>query len=213
MVITLNAKKYKIKDVIIPYKKINYFMIGLIILGIICGTIFFIIINNDEKQEVIKQINNFFKSIDTNTINNGLAFKNSLYSNLIILIIIWILGMSVIGLFINIFLVYLKSFIIGFSISSIIATYGIKGIPASIIYIFPHQIINLLAISIMGIYSILFSIYIIKLIIKKNNKNNRSMIKKYMLIFIITIIMIFIASLLEAYFLPALMKLIIKLYI
>ena len=210
MVIIVNVKKNKIKDVVLPYKKINYFILGLIILGIISGTIFFIIINNDEKTAVIKQINNFFKDIDTNTINNGLAFKNAFYSNTLLVVIIWILGMSVIGMFINIFLVYLKSFIIGFSISSIIGTYGIKGIPASIIYVFPHQIINILAISIMGIYSIIFSIYIIKLIIKKNNNNNRNMIKKYMLIFIITIIMILISSLLEAYFLPAIMKLIVK---
>ena len=212
VVIQVNVKKYRIKDIVLPYKKINYFVLGLIIFGIISGAIFYTIVSHEEKLAIIKQINNFITSISKNNLDTGLAFKNSLFSNGILVVLIWILGMSVIGMLVNIFIVYLKSFIAGFSIASIIGAYGIKGIPASFIYVFPGQIIDIIAISIMGIYSVIFSLYIIKLIIYKNN-TNRNMLKKYMTIFILSLLLVLLAALFEAYFLPALMKLIISLYI
>ena len=209
----MNVKINKVRDLVFPYKKINYFMIGIIILGIISGAIFFTIINNSDKDLVFKQISSFINSINTGTIDNGLALKNSIFSNGILVIIIWILGMSVIGMFINIFLVYVKSFILGFSISSIIGLYGFKGILLSFIYTFLGQVFDLIAIFIIGIYSVIFSIYIIKLIVQKKGNNNRTMIKRYIIMFIISLVLIVFAGILESYFLPAFMKLIIRLYV
>ena len=116
----MNKKKTKLSDIILPNKKINYFVVTVLILGIISGSIFLITLNNTDKSGAILQIQTFFKNIDSNVINNGQALKNSLIINYIFVLVIWGLGLSIIGIVFNIFLTYIKGFVVGFSISSII---------------------------------------------------------------------------------------------
>ena len=205
--------KIKLSDLILPNKKINFFIITIMILGIISGSIFLMISNEIDKTSVITQIENFFTNISTNSIDNGLAFKNSLIINYLFVGVIWILGLSMIGVIINIFLTYIKGFLVGFSISSIFLTYKSKGILAVLLYTFPIQIINIFVVILLSIYSIMFSKNLLEIITSKKITNNRLMLKKYIVILMICIILSFIASLLEVYVFPNLLKLVVKYYI
>lgn len=207
----MKNKKTKILDIILPSKKTNYFIVTILVLGIISGSIFLIMISDADKTSTINQIKTFFDNIGTNSINNGLALKNSLIINYIFVLVIWILGFSLIGIILNIFLVYIKGFILGFSISSIVAAYRYKAIPATILYIFPAQIINVIIICILEIYSIMFTKNLLAIIINKKNRP-KLMLKKYSIILLIAVITSFISSLSEVYIFPNLLKLIISLY-
>lgn len=203
-----------ILKIIIPQKKISTFTIFILILGIISGSIFIVIINKTDKDFVIKQITNFINNINTNNINNFNAFKNALIQNTIIIFLIWILGMSIIGIIINIFLVYFKGFISGFTISSFFLVYKYKGLLLGVIYIVPTIIINLLLILLVGAYSIEFTIYLWKIIFLKNKTiNTTKILKKYFIILLISIIVTIITSLTEGYLVPSLIKLCIKIFI
>ena len=137
----MNKKKTKLSNIILPSKKINYFVITILLFGVISGSIFLIVLNDTDKSNAILQIETFISNIDGNKIDNGLALKNSLIINYIFVGLIWGLGLSIIGVIFNIFLTYIKGFITGFSISSIFLTYKYKGILMGLLYIFPHQII------------------------------------------------------------------------
>lgn len=182
------------------------------LLGVISGSIFLMMSSALDKASVVTQIETFFKNISTNSINNGLALRNSLIINYLFVGAIWILGLSMIGIIINIFLTYIKGFLVGFSISSIFLTYKSKGILACILYTFPTQIVNIIVIVILSIYSIMFSKNLLEIINSKKN-NKKLMLKKYLVILIICIILSFISSLLEVYLFPNLLKLVIKYYI
>lgn len=206
-------KYSNIYNLILPNKIINLFVYSLIIVGIISGSIFLIISNETDKNSVIEQISNFFLNINTNNINNVQALKNSLIINYAFVLIIFSLGFSIIGVIVNIFLTYLKGFLVGFSISSIFLTYNYKGIVAAIIYTIPSQLLNIIVISILSIYSIMFSKHLITTITSKKPTNSRRMLKKYTIIFGASIIITLISSLLEVYLFPYLLKLIISIYI
>lgn len=208
------AKKNKtnLKDLILPNKKINLFIITILILGIISGSVFLCASNETDKASVITQIETFMKNIDSNSINNGLALKNSLIINYLFVGIIWILGLSMIGVIVNIFLTYIKGFLVGFSISSIFLTYGSKGVLACLLYTFPTQIINIIVVAVLSIYSIMFAKNLLQIIIDKKD-NKRLMIKKYFVILIMCIILSFISSLLEVYVFPNILKLVVKYYL
>lgn len=208
----MNKKKTKLSNIILPSKKINYFVITILLFGIISGSIFLIVLNDTDKSNAILQIETFISNIDGNKIDNGLALKNSLIINYIFVGLIWGLGLSIIGVIFNIFLTYIKGFIIGFSISSIFLTYKYKGILMGLLYIFPHQIINIIVVCILTIYSIMFSHNLLTIIVSKNVKKNRSMLKKYVIILIFSVIASFISSILEIYMFPNLLKVIISLY-
>lgn len=209
----MNKKKTKLSNIILPSKKINYFVITVLIFGIISGSIFLIALNETDKNSAILQIETFINNINNNKINNGLALKNSLIINYIFVGLIWGLGLSIIGIIFNIFLTYIKGFIIGFSISSIFLTYKYKGILMSLLYIFPHQIINIIVVCTLTIYSIMFAKNLLGIIVTKKVKKNENMLKKYTIILIFSIIASFISSLLETYLFPNILKVIISLYI
>ncbi len=201
-------------SIVLPNKKINLFVIFIILLGIISGTIFLIILNSSDKELVSSKITSFMSNINTNKINNIDALKNAFIENSLYIILIWLLGASIIGIVFNIFLTYLKGFIVGFTISSFIAVYGYKGIISSFIYVFPTTIINFLMIIIISVYSFTFSIMLFKSIFNKaNNIILKSYIKKYLLILLISFSIITVSSLSEAFLLPSMMKLVIKLFI
>lgn len=197
-----------------PDKKVNTFIMFIIILGIISGSLFLVVLKDTDHNLVIEKINTFFTNINTNNINNIEAFKNAFIENIIFVILIWILGMSIIGIIINIFIIYLKGFIIGFSLSSFFLVYKYKGLLAALIYVFPTSIINILVCLLLGVYSVLFTINLWKIIfLKEKNYNMKKFIKKYFLLLILCIILILISSLTEGFLVPSLLKLVIKLFI
>lgn len=210
----MNKKLNSGLALILPNKKVNLFVIFIVILGIISGSLFLMVLNENDKSEVINEISTFMTNINTNNINNLNSFKNSLIEGMILIILSWILGMSIIGVIFNIFFIYMKSFIIGFSISSFILVYKYKGILSSLIYVIPSQLINILIILILGVYTLLFSKYLFKMIfLKDKTVNLGKFFKKYVLVFGICIILCVISSLCEAYLLPSLLKVMIKLFI
>jgi stage II sporulation protein M len=210
----MNKKLNSGLALILPNKKVNLFVIFIVVLGIISGSLFLMVLNENDKSEVINEISTFMANINTNNINNLNSFKNSLIEGMILIILSWILGMSIIGVIFNIFFIYMKSFTIGFSISSFILVYKYKGILSSLIYVIPSQLINILIILILGVYTLLFSKYLFKMIfIKDKTVNLGKFFKKYVLVFGICIILCLVSSLCEAYLLPSLLKVIIKLFI
>lgn len=210
----MNKKLNSGLALILPNKKVNLFVIFIVILGIISGSLFLMVLNDNDKSEVINEISTFMANINTNNINNLNSFKNSLIEGMILIILSWILGMSIIGVIFNIFFIYMKSFTIGFSISSFILVYKYKGILSSLIYVIPSQLINILIILILGVYTLLFSKYLFKMIfLKDKTVNLGKFFKKYVLVFGICIILCLVSSLCEAYLLPSLLKVMIKLFI
>ena len=210
----MNKKLNSGLALILPNKKLNLFVIFIVVLGIISGSLFLMVLNENDKSEVINEISTFMANINTNNINNLNSFKYSLIEGMILIILSWILGMSIIGVIFNIFFIYMKSFTIGFSISSFILVYKYKGILSSLIYVIPSQLINILIILILGVYTLLFSKYLFKMIfLKDKTVNLGKFFKKYVLVFGICIILCVISSLCEAYLLPSLLKVIIKLFI
>ena len=208
-------KKFNnIKSIIFPSKKINYTVIAILLLGVISGSIFSTIIDLNDQKLVTDKIQLFITNINTQSINSILAFKNSIITNLLYSSIIWILGMTIIGVLFNIFILYLKGFIFGFSLSSFIITYNYKGIILSVLYTIFGQLLNIIVIMILTIYSIMFTYNLLKQIIKsKQNITIQKNFKNYTLIFLITILISLTSSISEAFLFPTLIKIIIKLFI
>lgn len=194
-------------------KKYVLFSLILVILGIVTGSIFIVILNSTDKNLVIEYITSFIDSLKNNSFNYVDTFKNTLIINYSIILIISIIGFTYFLIPINVLILFYKSFIIGFSLSSFILTYKIKGFLLSIIYIFPHLIIDILIISLLTAFTLKLSINMIKSIIRKKDVNMRQYFNKYLYIIVLFIFLITFTSLYESFVAPFLLKLIIKLII
>lgn len=187
-------------------KKALRFLIGISLIGFIFGTIFILIISSTDKLKVTEYIESFVGNLNKNSFNYLDIFKNTMLNNLMFIIVIWLLGMSVIGIPINIFYYFLKSFVLGFTCVSFILTYKLKGCLFSLIYIIPHNLINITIYTILVYYSINFSLLLIYSIIKKKNINIKIFVNKYFKILIFCFVGIVITSTYEAVILPNIMK-------
>lgn len=198
--INVNLNVKRVKNSINRQKKLYFFLIGLIIISVILGILFWFIISKEDKLLVNDELTSFFISIkDGNNINYLSSFFNSIITNLLYIGLIWLLGLSIIGLPIIIVFIGLKGFIIGFSIVSIIATYGFKGILGSITYIFPHQIIFLFLLILLGFYSISFCIKLFKYLFLKQNINFKDAMRRYIKILLLSSIISIIISIFETF--------------
>lgn len=200
----------KIKSNIKTNKNMLIFLSIIGIIGIIIGTILNIALNSDDNKLVSESLNNFIYNIQNNNLDYKGSFLNSLFSNLGYIILMWLLGISVIGLPITLFIFFTKTFIIGFSISSIIVNYKLKGCLLALAYIFPHMIINIFVYMFLTMYSISLSLKIIQTIIKKQSLDFKLIMNTYLKVFLIVLISIFITSAMEIFFTPIFMKLIIS---
>lgn len=170
------------------------------IITIILGALFYFIISDQDQTLVTNTIKNFFSEIKKgDNLNYGASLINSLITNSFYVLLIWLLGISIIGLPIIILMIGYKCFIMGFSISSIISIYGFKGIIGAIAYTTPHQLLYLFTLMLLGFYAINFSIRLFNYLFLKKYINFKDIMKRYTKILLICIISSILLSLFETF--------------
>lgn len=189
-------------------KKKYIFLISIVVIGIIIGIVFSNILSDNDKVLVEEKLTNYFINIKNDKEINYLSnFLNSFLNNTGTLVIIWILGLSIIGIVLNNFILFFKSFIVGFGIGSIINIYLYKGIIGAILYIFPHTLINIFVFIVLIYYANNFSIKLFKsLFLKKEIKFNEIM-KKYSKMLLYGFGILLVSSILETFLSPIIIKL------
>ena len=137
--------KKKIKDELKKNKYKYAFLITIIIVGFISGIICSNILSYNDQKEISEIVKTYFINLkngeEINYFNNLL---NNTLVNYFYLVLLFVFGLSIIGIILNPFILYFKSFILGFSVGIVINIYSFKGIVFGILYLFPHQIINLI---------------------------------------------------------------------
>lgn len=127
-------KQSKIKELIVSHLENNikeYTIIRIIFfIGIIIGIIFI----NKTSETQISEINNYIYTFvqdlkNDSNINELLLLKDSLRKNCVLAIFLWFMGSTVIGISIVYITICFRGFCLGYTISSIISSYGLgKGI-------------------------------------------------------------------------------------
>lgn len=206
-------KKYmdKLSKFLNLSKALLIFLLGLLVIGIICGSIFNLIINKNDQVLVNNYLSDFISSINNNKLSILSCFKDSIIFNYSFILIIWILGISIIGLPIVIFMYFGKSFTLGFTIAAIIKNYGIKGCLMSLGYVFPHCVINIFVFSILTLYAMALSIKMTKCIIKWKTIDFKPIMKKYKYILLICLVIVLMTSIYESFIMPKVLKYILSL--
>ena len=186
-------------------KKILLVSSILLGLGILSGIIFFFITTSLDKM-IVKNMMNEFVKIKTNVTFS--TFINSFKYNIIYILIITLSSLLVIFSPLVLLINYYKGLTIGFLISSTISTFKLKGILYFVAMLFPHHI--LMSILLILYSSIMFklSLKLLKVTYMNETINLNIFIKKVLILFLISLIICIIISLLEIYISPLLLGLI-----
>ena len=198
-----------IKELFYKKKIIIVSMFIVIILGLLFGSIYITIFSNNDKKELLDNISNYFsyfKDIDFS--KKLIIFKESLIKNIIYFIILWGVGISIVGIPITYIMIYYKSFILGFSFAGIFAKYKINGLLKILLYIFPGKILILVLSIIIGVFGVSLSIKLVNTFLKKDKLNFSVISGKYTLLLLISILVSILTAGIDAFILPILYNLI-----
>lgn len=190
----------------IKTKKLFILVFAITLLCFLAGMLLISMLSKSNKELIINSLNNFYTSLKENKISSTNLLYKTMTSNLILNIIIWVLGISIIGIPIVIFILGFKSLSLGFTISSLIYTYKFNGLLKAIIYLIPN-IINIFIVFILVYYSISFSINLFNYLFRKIEFNKRVIVKRYLKLLIVAILLSILTSVTESFILPKLFNL------
>jgi stage II sporulation protein M len=106
------------------YKVTYISVIAIFLVGIIIGIFVTFKIPLDEKSDIKNFLSDSIEELENTNLDRKEIFKESLFGNLKLILIIWILGCSVIASFTIYILMLYKGFIFGYIITIIISTLG-----------------------------------------------------------------------------------------
>lgn len=203
--------KMNIKNTKLINQKRRYMIVIIMtLIGIIIGLAFPYFLSADNELLLKNSVVNYFESIDKNNYNTFIAIKNASFLNISIPLIIWFLGLSVLGAIFIIPILCYKGFILGFSFSSIVYIYKIKGILGAFLYVFPNLILALIVYILLSFYAIGFSFKLFRYLFMKDKLELNLYMNKYFRILAVSLIILILLSLYEVYLLPILLKLFTK---
>ncbi|MBU3142175.1 stage II sporulation protein M [Clostridium sp. CF012] len=175
--------------------------------GIILGIYSVKYMGEIEQNDLVNYLMNFIDPSSTNGISYKLIFFQSLKNNLPVIIFLWFLGLTIVGIPIIIIIDLLKGFTVGFTFSFMISGLGKNGIGIAVLGVLPQNLIYIPCIIFASVVSMEFSIMLLK---DKFNKQWTSSISSriiyYSVIFIIIIMFLFIGIIIESYIAPYFIK-------
>ncbi|MBY7143436.1 stage II sporulation protein M [Virgibacillus sp. NKC19-3] len=196
---------YKNKTLIMNHVKehatIYLFMIILFLTGVIFGAIIVNSMNFVQKQDLFFYLERFFNQItDNQQVENLEILKVSFAYHAKYLLLLFLLGLSVIGLPLVWILLFIKGVVVGFSVGFIVNQLGTKGLILAALSIAPQNILIIPVYIIAGSLSMIFSLTLLsKLFTRKISQPVFQPFGRYVIIFSILLAISFISAMLEAY--------------
>lgn len=175
------------------YRNIIKFLIGLLIVSIVFGSIYYLLQSSDIKSIIVNSLENI----------GDYSPKFNIVFHLTILSLILILTISIIGIPLIIFYLFYEGFSLGFLFTGIINYLGLKGLLNGFIFIFFNKFIYIACL----IYLLYLSInYFFQI---KHRLSKDIIMSKYLKRFIIVFIIIVINDIIIYFLTPKILSLFI----
>lgn len=190
-----------------------YFVVILIFLiGIVAGAMAIKVLPETQKMELVQYLNLFFNEITQQSSNGQGLLWPTLLGQLKLILLIWILGFTIIGIPFVLLIVFTRGFIIGFTVGFLINAYVFKGLFFALLSVLPHNLIVIPLLIMTSVTAIRFSI---KLIRRKSHLGNRLFTDSinYSILCFMAGIGMAVSVLMEVYITPVFMRLVAGMFV
>ncbi|NLD50775.1 MAG: stage II sporulation protein M [Clostridiaceae bacterium] len=204
----------RIREVLLNHFKSNintyFFLFLAFIAGISAGAFTVNGLSSIQKSELTNYFQGFLQLFENQRVDSNEILRIAVVDNIRIVVILWILGVTIIGIPFIYLLLGIKGFITGFSSGFIIDLLGFKGVLFAIMTILPREIIIVPCIIALGVNGINFSLNIIrkksvKHMIKENLKTS---FLAYCFVTLCFMSIMSVGILIEAYVTPVFIRMI-----
>ncbi|RDI41264.1 stage II sporulation protein M [Falsibacillus pallidus] len=185
------------------------FIIVLFLMGVIFGAIVVNSLSIAQKEDLYYYLSQFFGQVsDGKVAASEDLFRQSFLHNIKFLGLIWILGISIIGLPLILILLFMKGVVVGFTVGFLVNQMGWGGFLLSFVTVLPQNLFIIPIFIFITVLAVSFSIKLIRKIFMKQNMNFifGPIFGRYIAAFVLAIGVVSISAGIEAYLSPGLMK-------
>lgn len=194
----------KIKQALAGYISDNiaiYLTVSLIfILGIVLGVFSVRILHDTQIKELKEYLDAFLLGLNAQAVLDPPAVvKNAFTQNLKLFLLLWVLGITMVGIPAAIVILCLKGFTLGFTVSFIYTQFSYGGLMFVLGAVVPQNILIIPAFLTAAVASLSFSIMQVQSRLHKKSFHFWPNLWNYTAMFTILILILFMGSLVEGY--------------
>ncbi|WP_248930846.1 stage II sporulation protein M [Paenibacillus hamazuiensis] len=139
------------------------FVAVILVTGVIFGAVMVNALSLEQKQEITRYLGNFFLTVDQGGLTDAQTSLSQVFSmHIKWVLIIWILGLSVIGLPLILILDFLKGVLVGFTVGYLAGQLSWKGMLFALVAVVPQNLIVIPVLIVSSVTAMSFSIYLVK---------------------------------------------------
>ncbi|WP_181350009.1 stage II sporulation protein M [Thalassobacillus sp. CUG 92003] len=180
---------------------IYIFIFVLFFIGIIFGAIIVNSMNFIQRQDLFFYLKQFFQLIlDTEGIDSTTLWKDTFFYHLKYMLLLFILGISVIGMPVITVLLFIKGLVVGFSVGFLVNQMGWYGFIVSSVAIAPQNLLIIPIYLVAGSMALIFSMTLFRqLFVRRVHQPLLPIFGRYTITFLGLFGVLIIASLIEVF--------------
>ena len=180
----------------------------LLLMGVIFGAILVNSLQLNQKQDLSFYLQRFFGQVSKGEFAIASEmFRERYFSQLKYIGFIWILGISIIGLPLIFILLFVKGVVVGFTVGFLVSQHGWNGLLLAFVSVLPQNLIIIPVFLVMTTIAASFSLRMIRhQFIRKITEPLLPLLIRYTCFFLVIGAVLALASSVEAYASPVLMK-------
>ncbi|GER72396.1 stage II sporulation protein M [Weizmannia acidilactici] len=189
------------------------FVIVLFLMGVIFGAVIVNSLSIAQKEDLFFYLKQFFGQVSTGKVAAPEdLFRSSFLHNIKFLVLIWVLGISIIGLPLILILLFLKGLVVGFSIGFLVNQMRWGGFLLAFVTVLPQNLLIIPMFIFTSVIAVMFSLNLIRKIFIKQSAHYAffHLFIKYCGALAAAFIAVLLAACVEAYISPQLMQSVMK---
>lgn len=206
------------KFMLLRYLKENMypfiFVSIVFVVGVIFGSVMVNRLPEQHNQPLLNELNFYFEVLDeTPAVNRLGILQESFMTNGKFILISFLSGLTVIGIPVIVLMLFMRGVILGFTVGFIFTHSSFRGLFFALTAIVPHNLFVIPALLLASVASISFSWVILLKVARNKNFNIKTYLINYCALTLLSLSLISVAALVEAYIIPVLLKWIVPLMI
>ncbi len=180
----------------------------LLMAGIAIGSVVVQLIEKHELADLAHYFNAFMITYPIKDINSLLIAQKAIIGNIKFMLMIWFLGLTIIGIPAILLIVFIRGLILGFSVGFLVMQKGIIGIILSLLAVLPQNLFFIPAFIVASVAAIVFSLSLLKGTAGRYGRTLSQSFFNYFILFVFLFSLNIFGSMVEGYFSPFVIKLI-----
>ncbi len=187
-----------------------FFVLLLFVLGVVAGAVTVRALGADQKQELVDHLQVFLRGLGQSgeTVDPRVVMQRADSVHLKTAVALWVLGVTIIGLPLIAGIIFVKGFVIGFSVGFLVEQMGFSGLIFSIFSIWPQNLVAVPAFLIVAASSVSFSWMLLLNRLAGRKTHWVEEFTSYTVLCVAMTAFLMVAGLLEGYVTPVLMRLV-----